>query len=338
MASLDSNRRTRAVDPEKNWHSEIGCYATLFPGCALVPHMQFIPPTLVNDEREEIDKEGKLIRTYMKEVQFEGAAIVALKEITIRGCEVPTHLPSAYIVLGRVKLTPWCLREMSITFRRKSRDLVRWPSVQDLLKCVCCASKTASDDTTQYFSVAQMLTSVASIVPADGKGPGMPALSNRMVPRLICMPCWEETVIPSPVGNTNPSLRNMTVYDFIDDAVLPHYQRWDQFTVTGLQTAVSNDMGNQLMQMVDPGSSPRIVDNIEGSEFVVWKLGKCKHDSCEVRGAEVTNSNGRPGLKQCAGCRQVGYCSKEHQLADWPVHKKKCKELQGRFRIPQKDA
>ena len=37
---------------------------------------------------------------------------------------------------------------------------------------------------------------------------------------------------------------------------------------------------------------------------------------------------GGPGTGLCAGCRSVVYCSRECQVADWPAHKVRCKELQ----------
>jgi prefoldin subunit 4 len=33
-----------------------------------------------------------------------------------------------------------------------------------------------------------------------------------------------------------------------------------------------------------------------------------------------------PGTKLCAGCSQVGYCSKEHQREHWKVHKAQCSQ------------
>jgi prefoldin subunit 4 len=42
---------------------------------------------------------------------------------------------------------------------------------------------------------------------------------------------------------------------------------------------------------------------------------KCAFPSCE-----------QPGSKACGGCKEVGYCSKEHQRDDWPNHKLVCKK------------
>jgi len=48
------------------------------------------------------------------------------------------------------------------------------------------------------------------------------------------------------------------------------------------------------------------------SSTTVSRTGK----SCPLCGA--------PGLKVCAGCSKVGYCSKEHQREDWKNHKLVC--------------
>ncbi|KAM0791086.1 hypothetical protein ACM66B_004377 [Microbotryomycetes sp. NB124-2] len=37
---------------------------------------------------------------------------------------------------------------------------------------------------------------------------------------------------------------------------------------------------------------------------------------------------GRIKLHKCSGCKRVNYCSKEHQVADWKLHKFECKALQ----------
>ena len=36
---------------------------------------------------------------------------------------------------------------------------------------------------------------------------------------------------------------------------------------------------------------------------------------------------GLPTTIRCSGCKKVYYCSKEHQLADWPSHKKVCNKF-----------
>jgi len=34
----------------------------------------------------------------------------------------------------------------------------------------------------------------------------------------------------------------------------------------------------------------------------------------------------QPGTKTCTGCGDIGYCSKEHQIAHWKTHKTQCKQ------------
>ena len=45
----------------------------------------------------------------------------------------------------------------------------------------------------------------------------------------------------------------------------------------------------------------------------------CALASCETREAHPQH------FKRCAACRTVAYCSREHQVADWPAHKAVCK-------------
>ena len=48
-------------------------------------------------------------------------------------------------------------------------------------------------------------------------------------------------------------------------------------------------------------------------------LRACAHAGCYAR--EVHASH----FKSCAACKAVAYCCREHQVADWPAHKKACK-------------
>jgi prefoldin subunit 4 len=34
----------------------------------------------------------------------------------------------------------------------------------------------------------------------------------------------------------------------------------------------------------------------------------------------------QPGSKTCTGCGELGYCSKDHQIAHWKTHKTQCKQ------------
>ena len=48
-------------------------------------------------------------------------------------------------------------------------------------------------------------------------------------------------------------------------------------------------------------------------------LRSCALESCGEREQHPAH------FKACAACKAVAYCGKEHQLADWPVHKAACK-------------
>jgi len=45
----------------------------------------------------------------------------------------------------------------------------------------------------------------------------------------------------------------------------------------------------------------------------------CTLAGCSARELHVSH------FKRCSACRTVVYCSKEHQLEDWPAHKAACK-------------
>ncbi|KAF8153633.1 hypothetical protein BJ912DRAFT_1014344 [Pholiota molesta] len=42
----------------------------------------------------------------------------------------------------------------------------------------------------------------------------------------------------------------------------------------------------------------------------------------------LCRTSDEPGLKVCSGCRQIAYCSRECQKADWGYHKRECKVKQ----------
>ncbi len=52
---------------------------------------------------------------------------------------------------------------------------------------------------------------------------------------------------------------------------------------------------------------------------------------CEVQDCGKTE-----GLKACSGCKQVKYCSKAHQKADWRAHKVQCRASQASPRQPSR--
>ena len=70
--------------------------------------------------------------------------------------------------------------------------------------------------------------------------------------------------------------------------------------------------GQEIVQMrVPTWTRPGFVDN--GSAL---KLSTC--DGCGKHFDVV---------KKCVGCKSVSYCGKTCQLAHWPEHKKRCKEI-----------
>ncbi|KAF8961981.1 hypothetical protein BDZ97DRAFT_1826892 [Flammula alnicola] len=56
-------------------------------------------------------------------------------------------------------------------------------------------------------------------------------------------------------------------------------------------------------------------------------LASCAHSQCSNE-----EKLGKPKFPVCASCKHTRYCSREHQIADWKVHKKRCKEYQDKDR------
>ena len=55
--------------------------------------------------------------------------------------------------------------------------------------------------------------------------------------------------------------------------------------------------------------------------------------SCSLAGCGAKEAHPQH-FKRCAACRTVAYCSREHQVADWPAHKAACKAAR-RAQAPQ---
>ena len=55
------------------------------------------------------------------------------------------------------------------------------------------------------------------------------------------------------------------------------------------------------------------------ADLAAGRLQQCALAGCAAREAHASH------FKRCGACRTVCYCSREHQLEDWPSHKAACK-------------
>lgn len=74
-------------------------------------------------------------------------------------------------------------------------------------------------------------------------------------------------------------------------------------------------------------SSTSRIDN------VVSRLQKALMDKCSNPGCKNTSAEG--SLSECASCHQSRYCGRECQLAHWPDHKTRCKEIRNELRAKE---
>lgn len=70
-------------------------------------------------------------------------------------------------------------------------------------------------------------------------------------------------------------------------------------------------------------------------ENVVSRLQKALMDKCSSPGCKNTSAEG--SLSECASCHQARYCCRECQLAHWPEHKTRCKEIRNELRAKEKE-
>ena len=89
---------------------------------------------------------------------------------------------------------------------------------------------------------------------------------------------------------------------------------WQRLKSSGI--LATRDIGGQYTKMEN-----NYARMLTESAAKATKLGlrTCALASCTAREVHVSH------FKRCAGCKAVVYCSKPHQLADWPAHKAACK-------------
>jgi hypothetical protein len=66
----------------------------------------------------------------------------------------------------------------------------------------------------------------------------------------------------------------------------------------------------------------RVIERIRSAiaaEVAAGRLQQCALASCAAPESHASQ------FKRCGACRTVCYCSREHQLEDWPSHKAACK-------------
>jgi len=87
---------------------------------------------------------------------------------------------------------------------------------------------------------------------------------------------------------------------------------FSQFVVTMMETIpVENHIFDVLvMYFSQPEAFKVTMEDKHVAQF-------CNMESCEETG----------NLQQCASCKSVYYCCREHQVIDWPKHKKFCKQV-----------
>jgi hypothetical protein len=92
------------------------------------------------------------------------------------------------------------------------------------------------------------------------------------------------------------------------------HSAWRRVQLSGVLQTREIDVGIQTLEQHQ--SSLCAERNADGA---AGRLRGCALASCAAREWHVAQ------FKQCAACMTVCYCSREHQLADWPAHKAACK-------------
>jgi hypothetical protein len=89
---------------------------------------------------------------------------------------------------------------------------------------------------------------------------------------------------------------------------------WQRVLRSGVLRVRGIDDAIDHMLQLDAQTRVAAVD-----DFAAGRLQECALAGCAAREAHVSHFN------RCSACRTVSYCSKKHQVEDWPSHKAACK-------------
>ena len=114
--------------------------------------------------------------------------------------------------------------------------------------------------------------------------------------------------------------------DAVAQETTNHYRQWAFIQLNDLDQFYCLDELNYKESRWNPkaknGITPKRIAELAGQIHCValidWLTTKCAHfrSQCD-----------RKAALKCTGCRSVAYCSKEHQTADWEVHRHDCKSI-----------
>ena len=89
---------------------------------------------------------------------------------------------------------------------------------------------------------------------------------------------------------------------------------WRRVLRSGLLRERDMDERFKAVDRLNAGIDTAVAEALEAG-----RLRACALASCAARESHEQQ------YRQCAACRTVVYCCREHQLADWPAHKATCK-------------
>ena len=102
---------------------------------------------------------------------------------------------------------------------------------------------------------------------------------------------------------------------------MARYSAWEERMVASfvrlLQSGVLDERNMSLERVTQMDAVVKeTVVRREQAALAAGQLRCCSLASCGSREAHINH------FSRCAACKAVFYCGKEHQLADWPAHKK----------------